>query len=127
MTEHSSERAVVLDRTRIDQYKALRPGFLERLVTAYLSESATYLSKIRTHTDGSDLAEVRLAAHSLKSASYNLGASRLGAHCQEIEAAAMAGDEPGLALLVKELGVIYFDAEQALRGVLLEARAPSAA
>ena len=114
---------VILDRGRIDQYKMLRPGFLERLVAAYLSESAGYMSKLRTSVPVGDLDGVRIAAHTLKSASVNLGAMRVGEICKDMEAAALGQDAASLAGLLSALGVEYFEAEQALRGVLMEAKA----
>ncbi len=130
MTHASSQTAQeysALDRTRIDQYRKLRPGFLERLLSAYLSESAGYMAKLRAGASGSDLDATRMTAHALKSASINLGALRLGEVCQSIEAAAQQQNVTALGQLVRQLGVEYFEAEQALRGVLHEVRAAPAA
>jgi len=121
-----SESYSPIDRSLIEQYKKLRPGFLERLVTAYLSESAGYMAKIRTGMPSNDLETVRITAHALKSASVNLGAMKLGAVCQEVESAAQQSNVPALGTLISDLGVEYFEAEQALRGVLIEARAAPA-
>lgn len=117
----------VLDRTRIEQYKKLRPGFLERLVNAYLTESADYMGKLRAGAGGTDLDDTRMTAHALKSASVNLGAMRLGEICQRIETAAHQKDVDELGQLVHAIGIEYFEADQALRGVLREVRTAPAA
>lgn len=116
-----------IDRSRIDQYKKLRPGFLERLLNAYLAESADYMGKLRNGAGGNDLETTRITAHALKSASINLGANRVGEICQEIESAAQQQDVAALGELIRQLGIEYFEAEQALRGVLHEVKVPLSA
>lgn len=74
-----------------------------RLVGMYLSNLPTRTVAIRDAVDRGDLKALHLTAHTLKSASAALGASRLAAICEEIEAAARNGATDGLAGAAREI------------------------
>ncbi len=115
-----------LDPSRIDSYRQRRPGFLERLVSVYLDEAPIYFSKLKTSIDAGptkdDLNIIRMAAHTLKSSSANLGAVRLPEICQKIETAALNEDIDQVKALAATVGSELFAVEQALKAVLFEQR-----
>lgn len=109
-----------LDTARLDFYRKRRTGFLERLITAYLDEAPKYVNAIRSGLAESDFDALRIAAHTLKSSSANLGAVRLSELCQNIESAALSANTSEATQLISALGPEVFAAEQALRSVAYE-------
>jgi len=90
-----------LDVRALDQIRALeRPGapsMLGKVVQVYLTTTPQLLTAMRAGMAERDPEAVRQAAHSLKSASANLGAKGLAQLCQALEGQAKAGGcpEPG--------------------------------
>ncbi len=62
-----------------------RPAFLARLVRAFLSAVPETLTSLRTAIAHSDAGLLRNVAHSLKSSSANVGATRLSERCRILE------------------------------------------
>lgn len=65
-----------------------QPDLLGRLVSLFLTNTDRLVKEIETGLSGQDADTVRLAAHTLKSSSANLGAMRLSKICADIESAA---------------------------------------
>lgn len=93
-----------LDMTCINAIRSLqRPGspdILRKVLTHFFDDTPRLLQKLRKATSTGDVQTVRQAAHSLKTASANLGATRLAAHCKEMEFQANNG-------LSEELPTLY--------------------
>lgn len=93
----------VLDRAALDAIRALDDGgargLLRQVMRLYLDSVPPLIAELRRAGAGGDLAAVRNAAHSLKSSSANVGATRLAEMCKAVERAAQAGqlgeDLPG--------------------------------
>jgi len=87
-----------LDPRALEQIRALdRPGspsMLGKVIEVYLTTTPQLLSAMRAGMEQRDAEAIRQAAHSLKSASANLGATSLADLCKELEAQARAGDCP---------------------------------
>jgi two-component system, sensor histidine kinase and response regulator len=100
----SSETRATLDQRALDQIRALeRPGapsMLGKVIEVYLTTTPQLLTAMRTGMEERDSEAVRQAAHSLKSASANLGATELAELCRILEGQARAGGcpEPGAEL-----------------------------
>ncbi len=82
-------------------------AFLGELIDTYLADSADLLAQISRSLAANDLDGFRRAAHSLKSNSANLGATRLTAQARELEMMARAGSLAGAAPLVACLAGEY--------------------
>jgi HPt (histidine-containing phosphotransfer) domain-containing protein len=67
------------------------PGLLEQIVQLYFDSAPPLIAQLKTGFTANDLNAIRLASHSLKSSSANLGAMVLAQMCGKIEAAARAG------------------------------------
>jgi signal transduction histidine kinase/CheY-like chemotaxis protein len=95
--------SVTLDRQVLDRIRALsRPGepnLLLKVLGLFTSSSAALMEALTTAASAQDAEAVRQAAHALKSASGNVGASAFADLCKELERAAAAGDL-GLACLL---------------------------
>jgi HPt (histidine-containing phosphotransfer) domain-containing protein len=83
-----------LDTTALETIRALggeqTPDLLEQIVRLYLEGAPELIASIRAGLAAADNDQVRLAAHSLKSSSANLGATRLAELCKKLEMAARA-------------------------------------
>ncbi len=96
----SSDRPL-LDRTALDAIRALQseaaPDLLAQVVRLYFESAADMLTRLRAGLAAGDHEAVRIAAHTLKSSSANLGAAVLAEMCKQLELAARAGSlGPGL-------------------------------
>jgi|SRR5919108_1037782 HPt (histidine-containing phosphotransfer) domain-containing protein len=109
-----------LDPAVIQLFRQRRPGFLERIVTAYLEEAPKYLRSLKTGSVGEDYDAIKMAAHTLKSSSANIGAIRLSEACLAIENAVSRKDAQALTGLLGSVGGEYFAVEEALKQVLYE-------
>jgi HPt (histidine-containing phosphotransfer) domain-containing protein len=125
MHQRTSATSGCADKTTIDPavialFRGRRPGFLERILTAYLEEAPKYLQNLKAASLAEDFPTMKMAAHTLKSSSANVGALRLSEFCQEIENTISRNDTPALAILLGSVGGEYFAVEEALKQVLYE-------
>jgi signal transduction histidine kinase/chemotaxis response regulator CheB len=90
-----------LDPAALDAVRALqRPGapdLVARVVTLYLQNSERLVSDLQAAVDRGDAPVVRMAAHSLKSSSANVGAAYLSGLCKDLEGQAREGRLEGAA------------------------------
>ncbi len=89
-------------------------GFFDRLVDAYLTKSPNDLSQLREAIACQDPEAVRVAAHSFKASSANLGAMTLYSLCKELEAAGSNADLSKAQELFDEIKTEYDRARTAL-------------
>ena len=61
------------------------PDILEKIIHVYLSSSESIITKLRGALVVNDLEALRNSAHSLKSSSANLGATKLSGICSKLE------------------------------------------
>ena len=92
-------------------------GF-EKLVRIYLKRAQATIGDLRAAVGESDAEGIARAAHSLKSASYQLGAERMGAVCAELEALERQGVTDGAASLAAELDRLFPAVTEALQARL---------
>lgn len=102
--------APVLDASALDAIRALDDdggdGLLREILAAYFASCPGLLAQMDEGFAASGADKVRIATHTLKSSSANLGAQRLADICKEAESAARAGDLStalGLAPLIKQV------------------------
>jgi len=68
-----------------------RPGIVGRVITLFLQSAPTLVKDLEEGAASGDMALLHRASHTLKSASANVGAVLLSAHCKELEALARTG------------------------------------
>jgi signal transduction histidine kinase/DNA-binding response OmpR family regulator/HPt (histidine-containing phosphotransfer) domain-containing protein len=111
-----------LDARALAQIRALqRPGapdLLGKIIGLYLESSAGLLQQVRDAIASADPEALRQAAHSLKSSSANLGATRLAAACKELEQRGRERRLEGVAELLPTLETHYVRARDALTAEL---------
>jgi HPt (histidine-containing phosphotransfer) domain-containing protein len=84
----------LLDPRMLDAIRQLddgATGLLAQVVRMYFEAAPELLAKLRRGLDHGDYDLIRQAAHSLKSASANLGAVGLADLCKRVECAARGG------------------------------------
>jgi HPt (histidine-containing phosphotransfer) domain-containing protein len=86
-----------------------------RAIGLYIDNAPKLIGEIRSFRDGKDLADVRRAAHSLKSSSASLGATIVAGLSKTIELAAAQGDVESIGATVVSLEAEYRRAASELR------------
>jgi histidine phosphotransfer protein HptB len=108
-----------LDQNALSALRALDPngadGLLEQIIASYLSDAATLIQQITRASAAHDIASLQRHAHSLKSTSLTVGASRVSAIARELELACKQGAINVLPMFVTALGAEYSAAERLLQ------------
>ncbi len=108
----------LLDERVLAQIRELRqpgqPSLLSKIVGLYLDSAPALLQRLRDAVAAGDSEALRQAAHSLKSSSANLGATRLAALCRELEQRGRDRRLEDAATLVWELDRRYARVREAL-------------
>ena len=82
-----------LDPEQIAMLRGLRKGaLLPQLLRTYREQAPQQFAAMHAALAAGDIAALGGVAHSLKSASYSVGAKRIGDICAALETAARAGD-----------------------------------
>ncbi len=117
--ESPAPHAGALDPRAIANIRSLqREGaddVLERYARLYFQTSEELIARLRAGVGNGDAIELNDAAHALKSASANIGASDLAAACRQLETLTERGETSGADELLAQIEIGY---EQAC--VLLE-------
>jgi HPt (histidine-containing phosphotransfer) domain-containing protein len=93
-----------LDPQQISLLRSLRKGtLLPQLLRTYREQAVTQIEDLRTAAAKEDAEAIRLIAHTLKSASYSIGANGIGELCSQLESNARANQLGSNATLCGEL------------------------
>jgi signal transduction histidine kinase/DNA-binding response OmpR family regulator/HPt (histidine-containing phosphotransfer) domain-containing protein len=90
------EKIRMLSRERGD-------ALVQKVINAYVDDTPQQLSTLRQAIDGMDTGNVRRIAHTLKSASANVGADTLAALCKEMEHLGRADTTEGADVLLTDM------------------------
>jgi HPt (histidine-containing phosphotransfer) domain-containing protein len=104
----------VLDQLRFLQKKG-RPDFPSMIVALYLDTSPGVLKELETAASAGDTLVLRTATHRLNSSSTVVGAVRLSALCNELDAILRTGSVLDAADRVQAIAEEYKGVEAALR------------
>ena len=91
-----------------------RPDIVNRVITLFLESAPALLNDLKDGAVKGDTAVLHRASHTLKSASANVGAALLSAHCRELEAMARLGPVADAAARVETIAADYQQAQAAL-------------
>jgi signal transduction histidine kinase/CheY-like chemotaxis protein/HPt (histidine-containing phosphotransfer) domain-containing protein len=92
-----------LDDTALAALRRTRPQLYDRLVTTYVTHSPRTVADLVLAIQAGEVAALKLAAHSLKSSSANVGARRVALLARQIETAAAQDDLTAASLLARDL------------------------
>ena len=116
----------IVDQTALAGIRALQrsgqPDIVVRVVTSYLETSPDIVERIRSAVRSQNAAELRAAAHRLKSSSAQLGAMAVSADCRELEQMGERQDLTCANGVVSRLEQHYAAACVALRGEVAKGR-----
>lgn len=91
--EAAATTGTELDPKQIAMLRGLRKGtLLPQLLRTYRDQFPLQLADMTDAADKGDVARLNGIAHSLKSASFSVGATRIGDLCTVLETAARRGD-----------------------------------
>lgn len=114
-----SQTDAVIDWQQIDSLRSIDPqgrtGGVGRAIGLFIDNAPKLIDEIRGFRSGKDLADVRRAAHSLKSSSASLGATIVAGLSKTIEQAAAQGDFEIIDATVSSLESEYWRAASELR------------
>jgi len=91
-----------------------RPDIVNRVITLFLESAPALLTDLEEGVASGDTALLHRASHTLKSASANVGAALLSAHCKELETMARTGSVPDARSRVATIVEDYRRAQAAL-------------
>jgi HPt (histidine-containing phosphotransfer) domain-containing protein len=110
-----------IDEAVLDQLESLRPNdpnFVSKIIRLYLDTMPSMLKELETAALADDVNWLRLANHSLYSASAAVGAVRVSARCNELDRMLRTGPVAGAVDWAKIIIEEYHRAEAALRSCL---------
>jgi CheY-like chemotaxis protein len=114
----------LLDAAALENIRALDDGdgsVIVEVLQMYLDEAPGHLERLQSALERSDAADLGRVAHALKSASFNVGAMRLGEICRELEKLAKAGEISTAPKLVSAISGLYQRVEPQLRAEMKHA------
>jgi two-component system, sensor histidine kinase and response regulator len=92
-----------LDTAAMTRLRADKPELFEKMLTSFLTHAPGFVNDLIDAAENGNVSALRLAAHSLKSASANVGASHLAALARQIEIQARSSDPDQLQHLSIDL------------------------
>lgn len=107
----------MLDEGVLEALRALAPARSDvagRVIALYLDSSEKYVTSIENALQHNNLMLIQRAAHTLKSSSRNVGATRLGSLCRDIEMRVREGELESVKLAVTALRGEYLRVRHAL-------------
>lgn len=111
----------VLDMNVIEGLRELGgdddPGLLLEVIGMFLEDAPTRIKELQQGLATGDVKLLERAAHSLKSASANVGAMQLSSVCKRIEEIARQRKSDGIAELIPESDKAWNAAAEALRSL----------
>ncbi len=93
------------------------PGLLLEIIGMFLEDAPQRIREIEQGLASGDIKLLERAAHTLKSASANVGAMQLSSVCKRIEEIARYSKSDGIAELIPESNKAWSDAANALRSL----------
>ncbi|MBC7605120.1 MAG: response regulator, partial [Ramlibacter sp.] len=117
---------VVFDASRLEGFREFDPDMTtaREIVLLFLQDLPRHVAAIAQARATGDLRALVLAAHALKGSSGNVGAPRLADMCDGLEAQAIKGTTPELAVVAQMQITAHATAEQLVRWLEAAQREP---
>ncbi|HEU0277566.1 MAG TPA: ATP-binding protein [Rhodanobacteraceae bacterium] len=112
---HDSPPPNTLDAATLADLEDIMGNEIATLVDTYLRDGAARMRNLHAAAERGDVTEVGKLAHSLKSASANLGAIPLATRARQVEEAARTGELADPVSSVAALATLYAHASDALK------------
>jgi PAS domain S-box-containing protein len=105
--EEKKEEVVVFDKDHFSMISSDNKEFQIDLLTTYLSDLVRRIGNLENSISLKDVKKIQSESHTIKGASFSIGANALGSKAQEIEAAAKENDFSIMDKLINELQIIH--------------------
>jgi HPt (histidine-containing phosphotransfer) domain-containing protein len=110
---------MALNHAALDELRSLDPdgsaGILAQIINVYLGDAPKLIANIQAALAAKDIATMTRHAHSLKSASLSVGASRVGEIASSIESGGRKNNVDDCPALLMALSAEYSAAKQLLQ------------
>jgi HPt (histidine-containing phosphotransfer) domain-containing protein len=120
-----------LDQNALNELRALDPdgseGLLAHIITSYLSDAEKLIQQTREAFAAKDVTTLTRNAHTLKSTSLTVGATRVADIAKEIEMAGKSGTLAVVPMFLTVLSAEYAAAEGLLQAECRAQQSPRAA
>jgi signal transduction histidine kinase/DNA-binding response OmpR family regulator/HPt (histidine-containing phosphotransfer) domain-containing protein len=114
----------VINRAALDAIRALSKdggdALVQKVVAAYVDDTPQHLQTLRRAISVADPTSVRKVAHSLKSASANVGAQKLAQLCKEMEHLGRADTTEGADVILTDMEQEFQAVRESLTALLVE-------
>jgi HPt (histidine-containing phosphotransfer) domain-containing protein len=111
----------LIDNSVLEDLRALGgcedPGLLQELIDLFLGDAPRRIDEMHLGLREGDFSLMQRSAHTLKSSSANLGATRLSQVCKDLEFAARDQDRAGYEALINGCLAVYIESERMLREI----------
>ncbi|MFL6634434.1 MAG: response regulator [Massilia sp.] len=112
----------VINRVALDKIRALSrdrgDALVQKVIAAYVDDTPQQLRTLRSAIDGLDTGNVRRIAHTLKSASANVGAEALAALCKAMEHLGRADTTEGADAILTDMEQEFQAVRHSLTAIL---------
>jgi two-component system, sensor histidine kinase and response regulator len=112
----------VINRVALEKIRMLSrergDALVQKVINAYVDDTPQQLSTLRRAIDGMDTGNVRRIAHTLKSASANVGAEALASLCKEMEHLGRADTTEGADSLLNNMEQEFEAVRDSLTAIL---------
>jgi len=115
-------RRDAINRVALDKIRALSrergDALVQKVIAAYVDDTPRQLRQLHAAIDGFDTDNVRRIAHTLKSASANVGAEGLAALCKQLEHLGRAATTEGADAILADMEHAFQDVRHSLAALL---------
>lgn len=126
--EENTSTQTVIDLTQLNALRKINPSsgdsILKKLITIYLKSSPGFLAQIEDAITTTDRVVLKRAAHTLKSSTANVGATRLAELCKKMETIAETQQITDASAVLSEIQQEFHLVARALETLLQETEHP---
>jgi len=118
VAEVLQDEPVIFDYERLKKASMGDTEFEEELLTSFLEDINNKLEKMRALVDLKDMAKIMKLAHTIKGASYSVGAQQLGDEAFAIEISCKSNDYESVFERMDKLRKAVFDTRSEVKKIL---------
>jgi PAS domain S-box-containing protein len=105
--EEKKEEIPIFDKEHFSMISSDNKEFQIDLLTTYLSDLVRRIGNLENSISIKEIKKIQSESHTIKGASFSIGANALGSKAQEIEAAAKENDFSNMDTLITQLKTIH--------------------
>ncbi len=118
-TETTNE--IVFDFDHLNKVSMGDESFQREVIASYVDDVYTRYQKLESHVAESDFKKIISEAHTIKGASYSVGAKKIGDEALAVEISGKHNDLESAQERIKKLGEAFFETKEVLADLLEQA------